>query len=128
MVHAIGTGAHPVDGFPDGVVDFVQFDLGLGIHQEDVGIAHDDVVALDLLAILRPSGVHSLLEQKTVIAGVLVYSAAVLVGLHGSGIVIHHLGGGGRRIELETAVLGVELHDGLGAAGIPVHERMQAVE
>ena len=39
----IGTGTHHIHGVDNALVYFTEFNLGFGIHQEHVGIAHHDL-------------------------------------------------------------------------------------
>lgn len=48
--HAIGSCAYIVDGVEDAVVNPVQFDERLGVHQQHIGIADDDQRILIVLA------------------------------------------------------------------------------
>ena len=131
-VGLVGAGADPVHGLEHRVVDFVQLDLRLGVHQQHVGIAQNQLVILGFER-SQPVLVDVLLQHQAVVGGVLVRGALDFVGAR---VVVDHFRSFAcavhlvpveMRIENHAQMLRAVFHDGVGAARVAVLERLVGI-
>lgn len=110
----------------------IQLDLRLGVHQQDIGVAQDELVVLGLER-SQPVLIDVLFQHQTVVGGVLVRGALNLVGAR---VVVDHFRPFARAVHLVPVEMRVEdhaqmlravLHDGIGAARVAVFERFVGV-